>query len=103
MGWFQASANLRSDKPMEDSERLQDVVNEIAPARWQEIERDCFRAEFFAEADSADAAASLIGDKAKTVEACLADLGARIEDLTEPKSGIPPRRPPKEIVSYEGE
>jgi hypothetical protein len=87
---------------MADSERLQKVVNEIAPARWQEIQMDHFRAEFFAEAESADNASGQIGKKVELVEERLADLGVRVENLTEPGPGIPPRRPPKDIVSYAG-
>ena len=101
MPWFGASSALRSQKPMEDSERLQRVVNEIAPARWQEIEVDHFRAEFYAQAETKEDAAKQIGSKVKHVHDRLADLGAKVENLSDPGPAIPPRRPPKDIVAYE--
>ena len=101
MPWFGSSSDLRSEKPMEDSERLQMVVNEIAPARWQEIEADHFRAEFYAHAETPEDAAKLIGSKVKHVQDRLSDLNAKVENLSDPVQAIPPRRPPKDIVAYE--
>ncbi len=100
MQWFGSSGDLRSEKPMDDSERLQQVVNEIGPARWQEIEVDHFRAEFFAVADTADEAAKHIDAKVKTVEERLVDFGAKVDHLSAPNPAIPPRKPPKDLVAY---
>jgi hypothetical protein len=99
--WFGSGGNLWSRTPMQDSERLQKIVNAVAPARWQEIEADHFRVEFFSHADSQQEASEDIAKKVKLVEEKLADLGAKVHDLSPAAPAIPPRRPPSEIVAYE--
>jgi hypothetical protein len=98
--WFGSVGALRSRAPMNDSERMQNVVNAVAPARWQEIATNHFRVEFFARADSQDDASAEIATKVNLVEEKLADLGAKVVDLSSAAPAIPPRRPPTDIVAY---
>jgi hypothetical protein len=101
--WFGSSGALLSPSAMNDPERLQKIVNEIGPARWQEIDANHFRVEFFSYADGQDEATKEIVQKAHLVEEKLADLGAKVRDLSPASPAVPPRQPPKDIVAYEGE
>jgi len=99
MTWFGSTLDLRSDPPMEDSQRLQAVVDEFAPARWIGLEANYFSAEFFAQVDTSTAAAAAIQAKVTTVEDRLRDLGAKVEGLSQPLPASPPKRPPLAFAS----
>ncbi len=86
---------------MQDPERIQRLLNEIGPARWQAIGDRHFHVEFFVNAELPEDAATQMKDKVRRVEDLLADHGAKVEGLGAPSPAIPPRKPPNEIVSYD--